>query len=625
MTVSYKYGEGGSQNQDRAWWHLPERDVPESVSAILHALSQHQTQRLSQHMISARLYGNLPPTGVFSAGAFMARSKVGIQNVFRDRITYNVVQSAIDTVTSKIAKNKPKPLFLTSGGDYKIQRKAKKLSQFVEGVFYENNAHSLGQDVFRDACVFGTGAIKVFDQDGRVKFERTLTSELFVDDIEAFYGEPRQLHHVRNIDRGVLYAAFGPRSTVVKDAPAAKLYESENYPIVSDQVTVRESWHLPSSRGASDGRHVISVGNGVLLSEPWEKPFFPFVFFHWTKRLNGFWGQGLAEQVQNIQLEVNKLLWLVQRSMHLAGTFKIFIENTAKIVKEHLNNDIGTIISYSGNTPPQYVVPPIVPPEVYQHLQTLKNAAYEQAGISVLSAQGKKPEGLNSGKALRAMNDIESDRFMTIGQGYEQLFLDLGKLAVATIKDITEEGKKSYEVKIPGKKFLDTVDWKEVKLEEDQYVLKVYPISSLPNDPAGRLQTIQEYVSAGFLDAQQGRRLLDFPDLDRIEDLANAEEEYLSLILDKMVDEGVFTPPESFDDLTRAQKMALQYYAQGKSQGVEEEKLDLLRRFIAACQKMLAPPPPPPMAMPVGAGAGPAMPPGPQMPMPAPNGAPLPV
>ena len=71
--------------------------------------------------------------------------------------------------------------------------------------------------------------------------------------------------------------------------------------------------------------------------------------------------------------------------------------------------------------------------------------------------------------------------------------------------------------------------------------MKCFPVSSLPDDPAGRLQTVQEYMQAGILSIRQGSRLLDFPDLEAEETLDTAREEYLHTILEKMTMTG-FTP-----------------------------------------------------------------------------------
>jgi hypothetical protein len=576
----------------RRWWLEKGTPAVQGITATLSSLQEHQSARLAQHLISSRLYGNLSLLGLH-AGA--VRSRAASNPLLKERISYNVVQSAGDAVTSKIAKNRPKPIFLTSGGDYRQQRKAKRLNRFVEGVFYENEAYRLGVKAFRDAFVFGDGVVHVFAENGRVKFERVLASELWVDEMEGFYGEPRQMHRTKAIDRAVLlemvseWAQDRPKKEIealrdeVKRANLTQTEQPGTLPNVNDLVTVRESWHLPdgpepTEKDPKGGKHVISIEGAELFSEPYLKPFFPFARFSWCERLYGYWSQGGAEQLQNIQIEINKLLGVVQKSFHLGGTFKVFVHQGSKVVKEHITNDVGALVYYVGQEP-KYVVPPLVPPEIFAHLVTLIQRAYEQVGISMLSAASQKPAGLSSGKALREFNDIESDRFMTIGQAYERFYLDLAKLAISVVKDITA-GRRSYKVNAPGKRFVDTVDWKDVQLSEDSYVMQCFPVSSLPNDPAGRQQTITEWVQAGWITPRQGRRLMDFPDLDQAEGLANAAEDYLTEILERMVDEGVPTPPEPFDDLALARELALEHYARGKSQGLEEERLELLRRFL---------------------------------------------
>lgn len=582
------FSEKPKDGQDglvRQWWTLAEDKMPAAIEGIVRHIKEHQGATETQRQLSARLYGNSHVLGI--NGISFSRSASN-QSVAKDRISYNVVASVIDTITAKIAKNRPKPLFLTSGGDYKVQRKAKKLNKFVEGIFYENDVRKLSPTIFRDGCVFGDGVVHVFAENKRVKFERVLASELYVDELEGFYGEPRQLHRVKAVDRRVLMQAFPKKAEAIRTAEGATADMVGWWQQVSDLVLVIESWHLPSGPKANDGKHVICIKETTLVEEEWTKDFFPFARFAWNRRLHGFWGQGLAEAIQNIQLEINKLLWLIQRSMHLGGTFKIALENGSKVVKEHLNNDIGSIITYTQN-PPHYLVPPIVQPEIYSHLLTLKEAAYEQAGVSQLSAAAKKPDGLDSGKALREYNDIESDRFMVVGQAYENFHLDLAKLAIETAKDIYERSEpRSYEVKVPGKKFLETVDWKDIKLDDDAYSMQVYPISSLPQDPQGRLQTVQEYIQAGFLDPLQGRRLLDFPDLDAVDDMANAALDWIYEVLEKIVEDGDFTPPDPFMDLKTARTIAQQFYAWGQQQKLPEDRLELLRTFMTQIDALAA-------------------------------------
>ena len=598
-------------NKERRWWMLKGQDAADSISGTLNLIRDAQSFRATQWIVSARLYGNLAPTTL----AGVSFSKIAAQQpALRDRISYNLVQSVVDTVVAKVTRNRPRPFFLTSGGDYRKQREAKKLNAFLEGVFYENSTQDIGKIVFRDASVWGDGFIHVFAKGDRVCHERVMSSEIFVDDVESLYGQPRQMHRVKQVDRQVLFDLFPENADMIGGAKPSRTEEAGRS-IVADMITVRESWHLPSGPGADDVKHCITIDGAVLGEmEPWPHSFFPFARVQWSPRLYGYWGQGLAEQLQNIQLEINKLLWVIQRSMHLMGSFKVFIENGSKIVKEHLNNDVGSIINYTG-TPPMYVTPPIVAPEVYAHLQTLINKGYEQAGVSQLAASSLKPEGLNSGRAIREYNDIQTDRLSVPSKSYEQMFMDVGRLSIEVVKMIAASDK-GYQVRVPGKKSLAMIEWKDIKLNDEDYVMQCFPVSSLPNDPAGRLATIQEYAQAGFLTPRQARRLLDFPDLEQVESLANAEEEYLQSVFDRIVDDGDYTSPDPLDDLQLSKQLCLEYYAKGKFNNLREDRLELLRRYleqINEIEQAMMPPAPMPLPMP-GATGEPIAPP---MPMPA--------
>jgi hypothetical protein len=275
------------------------------------------------------------------------------------------------------------------------------------------------------------------------------------------------------------------------------------------------------------------------------------------------------------------------------------MSNSSKIVKEHLSNDIGSIVM--GDQAPEYLLPPAVQPEIYQHVITLKNSGYEQAGISQLSASSQKPAGLDSGKALREYNDIETERFMTVGHAYENFHMDLSFLSIECAKEIFKEDK-NLSVKVPNGKFIKEIKWKDVNLKESDYIMKVYPVSSLPNDPAGRLQTVQEYVQAGFYTPRTAKRLLDQPDLEAVDDLQSAMEDYLHALFEKMIEDDEYTPPAPDDDLDLALELNLEYIAQGKRDNLPEEKMELLRTYneqvILLQQKALPP------SQPMGSMAG---------------------
>ena len=579
---------GDLQRPSARWWKAEGDDLAQVVEARLEWMRTRQNARITQSVINARLYSNQAING--RAGLSFTRVATS-QPWLKERITWNCVQASADTVVSKMVKNKPKPQFLANGGSWKMQKRAKKLNKFVDGVFYENDAHKMGNQATLDSTIAGDGIILVKKgQNKRVKWVRMLASELWADDMDGLYGNPRSVHWLTDVDRDILLEDakewLKGEDSVKREAILGKIEKSSRtkpdgvLEVLVEKVAVAESWHLPSSPTAKDGKHCITIKDCTVLEEEWDHDVFPFAKLPWSPRPVGYWAQSLAEQLQNIQLEINLLLQTIKQSFWKGGTFRVFLPAGSRLVKENLTNQIASIVTYSGEKPPVIVTPQLVQPEIFQHLMSLWNKAFEQAGVSQMQATAEKPAGLNSGEALRTYNDIQTDRFVTIGQAYERFFLDLARLSIMVVKDIAGNG--SYKVKTKVGNGLKEFDWKDVKLDEDDYVIQVFPISSLPSEPAGRQQTITEWVEAGWINARQGRRLMDFPDLEMAESLATAAEDFLTEVLERMTDpdEDYVYRPEPYDDINLARELALEYYQRGKYQGVEERYLEKLRTFM---------------------------------------------
>jgi hypothetical protein len=310
-------------------------------------------------------------------------------------------------------------------------------------------------------------------------------------------------------------------------------------------------------------------------------------------------------------------LYTISRAIKLVGVPRVFIEQGSKVSKAANNNDIGVIVTYSG-TKPIYEVAPCVPQELYAQLQRLITYAYQQEGVSALEAQAQKPAGLNSGEAIRSYDDISTDRFAATAKRYDNFFIDLAYLIIDLAKDIAERDGE-YQTVYPNKNGTKMVDLPKADLLKDPFVIQCFNMSSLPRDPAGRMQKITEMIQAGMISIKEGRRLLDYPDLEQVERLANASEERIFQILDQIVEDGIYTPPDPFMDLQLANELVVQYYNLYTSAKLEEDRAEMLRTFFSQVQAMIqaATPPPPPMqpGMP-GAGPMPNVPQANPMPLP---------
>jgi hypothetical protein len=571
------------EQTDLRWWKAKDADVGKALVCAAHVLEERLAPRHKLFLQYARMYGNREIAGLGLRS--YAEAKLG------ERLTMNVVASCIDTATAKVAKNKPAPQFLTSGADYAFRRKAEKLNKFGKGLLHQAGVYNSGATIFRDACIFGTGFAKLYAEGKRVCAERVFPWEILVDDVEARYGRPRQLVQKKYYDRMVLLELFGDteerRDAILRAGKDddARYRDDLGRDKDSDQVCVYEGWRLPSSKKAKDGRHVIAIEGIELFDEVWTRPAFPFAKYTLEEPVAGYWGVGMAERLIGIQLEINRLLQKIQRAFHLLGVPRIILPAGAGVPKTHLNNEVGAIITVNGglDQAPTVIAPQTIHPEVFAHLDRLHSRAFDEVGISQLSASGTKPAGLNSGIAIREVSDIENDRFVIASRRYEEWHIDIVRRGLEIVRGI-----KGFSVDVPGRTDKLEIGWKDVDLDESAYILQCFPASLLPQTPAGRFERVQELYGAGFIDQDTAMELLDVPDLEESSNSRLASIRAIRARVSAMLDGGDYIAPEPFDNLQLIVAWVPRVYLVEREHGCPEERLQALRDYIEEAQFLMA-------------------------------------
>jgi hypothetical protein len=558
------------------WWKADsDQELSDQILATVAFLKERNNEKYRKASIHARLYGGMPLSNYFGNSSF---KDLGSRNMPIDRPTMSVVTSLVDTIVSRISQEKPRPVFLTDNGDYKERRMGQQINQFISGEFYQVKAYKKTTLQLRDAAVLGTGILKVFEKDNKMCVERKLFTDILVDDNDAFYGSPRQFFELKLVDRSVYAEMFPKAKKEISNAEQAYIDAgADSEKTASDQIIVAEAFHLPSGKDAKDGRHSIVCSEGVIFDEEYKKDRPPYVFLNYANRITGLWGVGVPERQMGKQVEINKLLMTSSKAINLVGVPRVFLEAGSKVVKSQINDEIGSIITYTG-TKPTYEVAPCMPAEVYQEIQNWIQRAYEEEGISQMTASGKKPAGLNSGVAQREYDDIQSDRFATLSTAFNDAHNELAYLLLEGAIDIAKR-EGSYQTVYPNKNGVKEIPLPDFDPALDPFVIQCYDASSLPRDPAGRLEKITEMIQAGMLSIEEGRRLLDYPDLEQNEKLANAGEERILKILDKIVEDGKYTPPDPFMDPNLATKLVTQYYNLYVGAKLEENRAQMLRTF----------------------------------------------
>lgn len=586
---------------DLRWWRDDETDVAGAVFRTVRRIQQMQGDRITALLEALCLYDDWQALGLVLGDFAVRRTEI------KGRLALNMIRSCCDTVHAEIIQSRPRPMFLTAGGDFTLRRKGERMGKFIEGVFSETDFDDIASQCALDALVCGYGAVRIDEQDGRVCLERVLPYELWVDRRDGYYGHPRAIYLTRWVDRQVLIELYPDSAEQIKAShdvldQSWRWEDAEN-----DQVCVVEAWHLPSGKDSGDGRHVIAVSGATLYDEEWTSQTFPFAFLRWKRPTAGFYPRGLADELRKLQRALNVATADIEEGQEAHTHTKVGIERGSKINKGHFTSDAKTFIEFDRN-PPVPIVFPAVAPEVYNWVKQLVDWCFQISGTSQAASRSEKQAGVVSGVAVRMTADLQSKRFISFARSYERFYIDTAREIVRMMERLSDEDA-SYDVVFRAKSHVEKIGWGDVKLDEGSYALQVWPTNLLPSTPQGRLETIMDMLNSGFADklgipGEQILKLMDFPDTEAVFSTVTAAWELVEKLLEKMLDAGDYSAPEPFYNLSLCVLVAVRHYMQWRLWDVPEDRMDLLRQWISDC-KALMPPPAPPAAPPV-APPGPA-------------------
>ncbi len=107
------------------WWLEEDNKLYASIENVVSTIESSQSARRLNNNKFTRMYGNYEALG-------FANNSRGMTQESSNRVTLNVIQSVIDAVAAKIAKDKPKVSFVTTGAeDYFLRLRATKLTKYV--------------------------------------------------------------------------------------------------------------------------------------------------------------------------------------------------------------------------------------------------------------------------------------------------------------------------------------------------------------------------------------------------------------------------------------------------------------------------------------------------------------
>lgn len=560
------------------WWKADNSQIAERVFSIVDFLAKRQPDNQARNLRHLRLYSNRVAQALSSRSYSMVDTRA-------DKLKLNVIGMVIDAVSAQIGSNRPRPQYMTIDGNFKLRQQAELLTQFMNGQFYATDQYEKSADIFRDACIYGTGIQKTYRDGDNIGTERVLPFELLVDDIECKTESPRSMYQIKDLERNVVIESFPAHKKTILNAEYKSFDTSGTHTqFIGDMITVVEAWHLPSGDGATDGKHLIACSNGALIVERYTRDTFPFSFFRWKKPSIGFWGRGVAEELQSLQVHINQTAIKIQEHMDRSSG-QMWIKKGSGVGKGAVNNAVWPIHTYR-DQPPTMMTPSPINPAFLQWLEFLYAKAFEQIGMSQMAATSIKPAGLNSGESLRVYHDVGSARFTDVGISFENFHLDVCKQMASVASEIVADGGKSLRVLADGDNGIKEIDFKSISIDKTKYQLQGAPVNFLSGTPAGKIASLRDLAQIDPSIARQAMPGLGIPDLDKIRDLTNAPrnivDKYVQLILDK----GEFLPPDPIMDLDTARRQATLHLQLAIIENTPEDRVELLRLWITKIDEL---------------------------------------
>ena len=570
-------------DQHKFWWSARKKDeephtkIVDLVERIINEQDYVRSANLKHlHSYSKRDYTEDGNRNILPAGP---SPYIGV----------NATRSGVDTIVAKVTQQDPRPHFKTEGGNWNQRRRARKLQKFIDGLFYQDKFYKKARRAFKDAAIFGTGFLKPRFEAGKITWERVWPGSVIVDEASAMNGNTKSMFQVENIPIETLLAKFPKSAPEISSSNLT--YKTTGEGNVTTMVRVYEAWHLKDIHGKG-GRHAICIDSCTLLDEEYTEDFEPIVKFTWTDSLAGYYGHGVVEDVAPLQREMDYIMNRIQVATHNGANVWLMKPRGCDIPNTKLTNKLCSIVEYTGE-PPQFYHSQIMNQQIFDHVKWLNELIYNVSGVSAMSATSQKPKGIESGKALQTMLDVESQRFAEVQKNYEQFIITCTKVCMALGRKHYTGGKSDYQVRVDSGKFTETIKWKDVNMAEDEYVLKVWPTNMLPETPQGKMEWVERMMQAGLVDAMTGMMLLDFPDVEAQQTLLFSAIKQALWIVDQVLYEDREVEPKEWYDLARCIKYMQMGMSNAEIEGAPPEVMERGMDFIAGCEELLTPPAPP--------------------------------
>ena len=483
----------------------------------------------------------------------------------------NVIRSAVDTTASKLSQTKVRPFFNPVLGNYKTVKTCRNAQIYFDEYYDKQDVYKKAVNAITDSFVFDMGVVWIDDETKTV--QKVNPWEFFFDVGEMSAG---------NLTRCELRRKQYPLIALRDLLPENSVYAARLNDTPNAHCDYRIYWDLIGKVQYK------FIGTELIEKRKLTYDVPPFTWIYYKDPLKGAFSDSMVDVVYRIQKMIDDLTYKVSVAAQLSPANLVFVPRNSDIKSSMVAAaKIGDVFEYNvqptGGNPITVMAPPVIDGMYIQLLEMFEQKAYNMVGVSQLSAQSKKPSGINSGVALQTLEDVESERHNVTLTNYIRFVRDIAERMI----DIFPEN----EDVLPKRRARSPITWKDIKTEREMFNVQYSASNSLSKDPATKMQQIEKLISMKIIDPTIAASLLEMPDLEQAYSITTAAYDVNEKTIERVIEEG---PSEDgmfhFYEVQNLQMLFNQAISTLFRLDTNDEKLEVLGNltaFISQLKDML--------------------------------------
>lgn len=474
----------------------------------------------------------------------------------------NILRSAVDTTASKLSQTKVRPFFNPVLGNYKTVKTCRNAQIYFDEYFDKENVYKKAVNSITDSLIFDMGVLWIDDESKSIV---KINPWDFYFDV----GEMTNGKLTRCEIRRKQYPLIALRDLIKEGSEFySRLQDTPNgycdYRIYYDLI------------GKVQYKF---IGTELIQERKIDFDVPPFVWMYYKDPLKGAFSDSMVDVIYRVQKMIDDLTYKISVAAQLSPANLIFVPRGSDVKTSNIAAaKIGDVFEYNmqsnGGSPITVATPPVIDNMYLQLLELFENKAYNMVGISQLSAQSKKPTGLNSGVALQTLEDVESERHNVMLNNYIRFMRDIAERMI----DIFPEGDDV----LPRRRARSPITWKDIKKEREMFNIQYSASNSLSKDPAVKMQQIEKLIAMKVIDPSIASMLLEMPDLEQAYSITTAAYDMNEKTIERVIENGAMPDGKFyFYEGTNIQQLFSQSLNTLFRLDTNDEKMEVLNNLTA--------------------------------------------